>query len=167
MFAVAAGALVGAVASVAPFGVLLAAAVLVPLGAAARDGRRGRGRLPRVLPHGAAGVAVAAFVFLDIALLVGFVLAVADRFFEYGPGFSLRFAFDATQLPGLVRGCAAAVGALAGLAFGGEVHAWLRARPGAPRLLATPMAAVAIGVTLLAVGAPLAWWPFALAPAAG
>lgn len=162
MFALAAGVLAGAAASVAPFALLVALGVGIPLAAALRDQRRGRGGLARLVPYSAAGVVVAAFVFLDLALVFGLVLAVADRLFDYGPGFHLRFAFEVPQVPGLLRAFAAAFGALAGFAIGTDVYASLRARPNAPRMLATPMLAVATGVTLLAASAPLAWWPFEL-----
>lgn len=167
------GAIAGALTSVAPFVVVLAATATIVVRAAVLAGRRHRrggdasavaAVAGRLVPYATGGVAVGVFLVSDLVLVFGLVLAAAERIFDYGPGFRLSLLFDAARTPGLFRGFCFVVGALAGLAIGGDVHDRMRGSARAPRWLAVPMVAAGAGAAVLSVDAALWWWPFVLAP---
>lgn len=173
-FAVAVGLAAGAVASVAPFLTFMAASLVIIARAAVRAGRRdgtvGRAQaaaitMTRLLPFATGGLALAAFVLFDLLLLLGLAMAIAERLFSYGPGFTLTWVLDLPQVPGLVRAFAFAVGAIAGVNVGGDLHDGLRrsARPRGRRIrrIATPALAGAVALGVILRDAGIVWWPFA------
>ncbi|WP_108668372.1 hypothetical protein [Euzebya rosea] len=167
-FTIAFALLLGGAASVAPFAAFIAAATVVFTRAAVDTGQRkatmGRGQqvaitASRLLPFATGGIALAAFVLLDLLLVLGLVMAIAQRLFEYGPGFTLTWILDLPEVPVLVRWFAFVVAGATGLSIGGGVHDSLKARTGGRRMLATPAFALAIAVGLVVLDAGIVWWP--------
>ena len=163
-FAVASGLLIGGLASVVPFLMFLLGSA-AGLSRMVSDGRMRSerpgvlGRLASTLPFATGGVAFAAFILFDLLLLLGLVMAVAQRVFEYGPGFTLTWVLDLPEVPVLVRWFAFAVGGATGLSLGGPAHDRLRARAGERRMIATPAIALALAIGLVVVDAGVVWWP--------
>ena len=167
-FTIAFALLLGGAASVAPFAAFIAAATVVFTRAAVDTGQRkatmGRGQqvaitASRLLPFATGGIALAAFILLDLLLVLGLVMAIAQRLFEYGPGFTLTWILDLPEVPVLVRWFAFVVAGATGLSIGGGVHDSLKARTGGRRMLATPAFALAIAVGLVVLDAGIVWWP--------
>ena len=167
-FTIALALLLGGAASVAPFAAFIAAATVVFTRAAVHTGQRkatmGRGQqvaitASRLLPFATGGIALAAFILLDLLLVLGLVMAIAQRVFEYGPGFTLTWILDLPEVPVLVRWFAFVVAGATGLSTGGGVHDSLRARTGGRRMLATPAFALAIAVGFVVLDAGVVWWP--------
>ena len=131
----------------------------------AADGRRTGdqpGRLARAacaLPFATGGIALAAFLLFDLLLVLGLVMAVAHRVFEYGPGFTLTWVLDLPEVPVLVRWFAFVVGGVTGMSLGGEAYDPLRERLGGRRMIATPAIALSLALGLLVVDAGVVWWP--------
>ena len=167
-FTIAFALLLGGAASVAPFAAFIAGATVVFTRAAVDTGQRkatmGRGQqvaitASRLLPFATGGIALAAFILLDLLLVLGLVMAIAQRVFEYGPGFTLTWILDLPEVPVLVRWFAFVVAGATGLSTGGGVHDSLRARTGGRRMLATPAFALAIAVGFVVLDAGVVWWP--------
>ena len=152
----------------APFAAFIAGATVVFTRAAVDTGQRkatmGRGQqvaitASRLLPFATGGIALAAFILLDLLLVLGLVMAIAQRVFEYGPGFTLTWILDLPEVPVLVRWFAFVVAGATGLSTGGGVHDSLRVRTGGRRMLATPAFALAIAVGFVVLDAGVVWWP--------
>lgn len=170
-FAVAAGLSLGGIASVAPFLVFALVATLMVLRAAIDVGRRKATRGPlqtiaitltRLVPFATGGVAVASFVLLDLLLLLGLCMALAERLFGYGPGFTLQWIVLLPEVPGLVRAFAFAVAASAGLVLGGQTYDRIRRSAGGGHLIASPALALALATGTLVADATIVWWPIPL-----
>lgn len=170
-FAAAAGLAFGGMASIAPFATFLAIAVIMVLRAAIDVGRRKTTlgphqtvaiTLSRLVPFATGGLALAAFILLDLLLLLGLCMAIAERAFGYGPGFTLTWILQLPEVPGLVRAFSFAVGAAGGLSLGGRSYDRIRAGAGDRRLIATPAFAVALALGILALDAAVVWWPLPL-----
>jgi hypothetical protein len=167
-FAVASGLTVGVVASVAPFVAFLAAALAMVVGWAVGVGRRKTTRGPhqmlaivvsRLVPFATGGLALGAFILLDLLLLLGLCMALASAMFGYGPGFTLTWILQLPEVPGLVRAFSFVVGASGGLALGARGYDRIRAGAGTRRALVAPALALALAAGVLLADAAILWWP--------
>lgn len=167
-FTVAFGLALGGIASVAPFAAFLAAVTVMFTRKAVDTGQRkstmGHHQtaaiaLSRLIPFATGGLALAAFILFDLLLVLGLVMAVAERLFEYGPGFTITWVLDLPEVPVLVRWFAFVVAGASGLSTGGGVYETLQERSGGRRMIATPAIALALIVGIAVLDAGVMWWP--------
>ncbi len=166
-FALAVGLFTGVVASVAPFLVFLAVLASMVLARAVQVALRRSSHGPhqtvaialsRLVPFATGGIAFGAFILLDLLLVLGLCMALAELLFDYGPGFTLTWIQQLPEVPGLVRAFAFAVAALGGTAVGGPVYDRVR-ETGRRRAIALPAVALAVAAGALAFAATVVWWP--------
>jgi hypothetical protein len=164
----------GVLASVAPFAAFGAVVAALVLGRAVDVGVRKGSRGPhqvlaivasRLVPFATGGLALGAFILLDLLLLLGLCMAVARLLFDYGPGFTLTWVLQLPEVPGLVRAFAFAVGAAGGLSAGAHLHDRARAVGAAGGRLVVPAVGLAAAVAALLLDAGPVWWPLPLGPA--